>query len=78
MGRFDTGAQEEVIEKVIGLITHVLMSPFYWLWTSWMSKNLPNVIENMFFILNSCLWGVAIEYGYSNYKMHGMKIENST
>jgi hypothetical protein len=44
------------------------MSPMYLLWNSWASKHIHDVIENLLFIVNSFLWGVAIEYLYSKYK----------
>jgi hypothetical protein len=40
------------------LAADVLMLPGQLVWTSWASKNLPNVVEWLVFIANSALWGL--------------------
>ena len=68
MDRFDSLKEATLIEKSIEYITLVLMSPLYWLWTSWMSKNIHDSIEWLLFLLNSGLWGLVIENIYSKIK----------
>lgn len=69
MDRFDNPRDPTLIENAFKNITQVLMSPLFWLWTPWMSKNVHNIIEWLLFILNSGLWALLIEYFYSIYKL---------
>ena len=69
MDRFDTLNEPTSIEKAIDYTTQVLMSPLYWLWTPWMSKNLHDSIEWLLFLLNSVLWGFLIEKIYIKIKL---------
>jgi hypothetical protein len=39
------------------IISNALMFPFGVVWTSWASQNLPDLVEWVFFIANSALWG---------------------
>jgi hypothetical protein len=68
MDEFDGKREITTFEEISQKITVILMSPMYLLWNSWASKHIHDVIENLLFILNSVLWGVAIEYLYSKYK----------
>ena len=68
MDEFDGNGEITIFEEISQQITVILMSPMYLLWDSWASKHIHDVIENLLFILNSVIWGVAIEYLYSKYK----------
>ena len=48
------------IERFSGSLVKVLMQPVMSLWTPWMSKNMPNMVEWVLVIANSLLWGFAI------------------
>ena len=74
MDRFDSLKEPTLIEKSIEYITLVLMSPLYWLWTSWMSKNVHDSIEWLLFLLNSGLWGLVIGNVYSKIKLRNISI----
>ncbi len=52
--------QPTVIERLVDRTAGVLMQPGMSLWTPWMSKNMPNVVEWMLCVGNSLLWGFAI------------------
>ena len=52
--------QPTVIERLAEWTAGVLMQPGMSLWTPWMSKNMPNVVEWMLCVGNSFLWGFAI------------------
>lgn len=39
-----------------------LLLPGCLVWTSWMSKNMPNFIEWALFLANSALWGFGIAF----------------
>ena len=52
--------QPTVVERIIDVTAKILMQPGMSLWTPWMSKNMPNVVEWIFFAGNSLLWGFAI------------------
>jgi hypothetical protein len=61
MERFDTGVVEEsTSESIANLITMLLSLPGHLLWTSWASKNLPNIFEWALVIINSLLWGYCL------------------
>ena len=49
-----------VIERVAVPLAGILMQPGMSLWTPWMSKNMPNVVEWGLCLFNSCLWGSAL------------------
>ena len=68
MDKFDGKGEITTFEEISQKITVILMSPMYLLWNSWASKHIHDIIENLLFIINSVLWGVAIEYLYSKYK----------
>ena len=68
MDEFDGKGEITIFEEISQKITVILMSPMYLLWNSWASKHIHDVIENILFILNSVLWGAAVEYLYSKYK----------
>lgn len=68
MDEFDGKGEITTFEEISHKITIILMSPMYLLWNSLASKHIHDVIENLLFIINSVLWGVAIEYLYSKYK----------
>ncbi len=68
MDEFDGKGEITTFEEISQKITVILMSPMYLLWNSWASKHIHDLIEHLLFILNSVLWGVAIEYLYSKYK----------
>ena len=68
MVKFDGKGEITTFEEISQKITVILMSPMYLLWNSWASKNIHDGIEFVLFILNSVLWGAAIEYLYSKYK----------
>lgn len=74
MDRFDYPRDPTIIEKIFESITLVLMSPLYWLWTPWMSKNAHDVLENILFLFNSGIWGLVIERYYSKYKRRKISI----
>jgi hypothetical protein len=67
MDEFDGKRKITTFEEISQKITVILMSPMYLLWNSWASKHIHDAIENLLFILNSVLWGVAIEYSYLKY-----------
>jgi len=52
--------QPTVIERLADWTAGVLMQPGVSLWTPWMSKNMPNVVEWTLFVGNSLLWGFVI------------------
>ena len=56
----DSSVQISIIAKIASVIVDVLWQPFLSVWTPWMSKNIPNSVEWIAFILNSMLWGFAI------------------
>ena len=68
MDEIDGKGKITAFEEISKKITVVLMSPVSLLWNSWASKNIHDGIEFVLFILNSVLWGAAIEYLYSKYK----------
>lgn len=68
MNEFDGKGEMTAFEEMAQKVTVVLMSPLYLVWNSWASKHIHNLIENLLFIANSVLWGIAVEYLYSKYK----------
>ena len=68
MDELDEKGEITIFETISQKLTVILMSPMYLLWNSWASQHIHNVIENVLFILNSVVWGVAIEYLYSRYR----------
>ncbi|MHC4229588.1 MAG: hypothetical protein ACYSW0_19320 [Planctomycetota bacterium] len=48
------------VEKVSGAVLMVLWQPAYSLWTPWMSKHLPNIVEWVLLFANSLLWGFVL------------------
>ena len=43
--------------RTVEVAANVLMFPGFLVWTPWASKNLPNAVEWLVFIVNSSLWG---------------------
>ena len=68
MDEFDGKGEVTAFEEMSQKITVVLMSPVYFLWNSWASKNIHDAIEFVLFVFNSILWGTAAEYIYAKYK----------
>ena len=56
-------------EQTAGKLFEILMQPGVSLWTPWMSKNLPNFIEWILFIINSILWGIVLFFVISLIKL---------
>jgi hypothetical protein len=50
------------VSDTLGDIVGILMLPGRLVWTSWMSKNMPNSIEWALFLANSALWGFGIAF----------------
>ena len=50
------------IERVADHLSGILMQPGMSLWTQWMSKNMPNVVEWGLCVANSLLWGFVIAF----------------
>ncbi len=56
--RFDNPELPRVFgETAAEWTAKVLMLPGRVVWTSWASKNLPNIVEWLLFLGNSALWG---------------------
>ena len=72
MDMFDSPKDPTIIERASTHLTQILMSPLYWLWTPWMSKNVHHSIEWILFLLNSGLWGLVIEHYYSKYRLRNI------
>lgn len=68
MDAFDGKREMTIGDKLFGNITIVLLSPLHLLWNSWACKNISNIVENALFLLNSVLWGTALEFLYSRFK----------
>lgn len=52
--------QPSLVERVADALAGFLMQPGMSLWTSWVSKNMPNVVEWGLCLLNSLLWGIVL------------------
>lgn len=48
------------ITDLANIAVSILMQPMTSLWTKWMSQNIPNAIEFIIFLLNSCIWGIGL------------------
>jgi hypothetical protein len=60
MEAFDNPDYEpSAIDRFIGPLAEILMQPGMSLWTPWMSKNMPNIVEWTLFVANSLLWGLV-------------------
>jgi len=55
----DLAAEPTTFERVAWGAATVLSAPGRWLWTSWASRNLPDVVEWALVLANSLLWGAA-------------------
>jgi hypothetical protein len=75
MDEFDGIRQITSFERFSGHMTEILMSPAYLLWNSWASKNLPDIVEMILFLMNSVLWGTTLDLIYSNFLRHKAKRE---
>jgi hypothetical protein len=51
--------QLSMVERVAVALAGILMQPGMSLWTPWMSKKMPNVVEWGLCLFNSLLWGVV-------------------
>ena len=61
MEEFDNPHYEpSIIERVADQLSEILMQPIMSLWTPWMSKNMPNVVEWGLCVINSLLWGIVL------------------
>lgn len=54
--------EPSVIERGADHLSGILMQPGRSLWTPWMSKNMPGIVEWGLCIANSLLWGFAITF----------------
>ncbi|MBN1588485.1 MAG: hypothetical protein JW888_03130 [Pirellulales bacterium] len=52
--------QPGVIAQLADSTARILMQPGMSLWTPWMSKNLPNIVEWILFLGNSLFWGLGL------------------
>ena len=52
--------QPSLVERVADALAGILMQPGMSLWTPWVSKNMPNVVEWGLCLLNSLLWGIVL------------------
>ena len=48
------------IERIAARLAGVLAQPGRSLWTPWMSRNMPNVVEWGLCLINSVLWGTIL------------------
>jgi len=63
MEAFDNPHYEpSVIERVAYRLSGILMQPGMSLWTTWMSKNMPNIFEWGLCVINSLLWGIVLAF----------------
>jgi membrane protease YdiL (CAAX protease family) len=61
MAEFDNlDYQPSIVENLADHTAAILMQPGISLWTPWMSKNMPDVVEWGLCLANSLLWGVTI------------------
>ncbi len=68
MDAFDGTGELTAWGRLSGTITEVLMSPLYLLWNEWASRNVPDAVEMILFLMNSVLWGTGIETLYGQYR----------
>ena len=60
MEAFDNPDYEpSAIDRFVGPLAEILMQPGMSLWTPWMSKNMPNIVEWTLCVANSLLWGLV-------------------
>jgi hypothetical protein len=52
--------QPSMIGRIADHLAGIITQPALSLWTPWMSKNMPNMLEWVLFIANSMLWGRII------------------
>jgi hypothetical protein len=52
--------QPSSVERVADTLAGILMQPGMSLWTPWVSKTMPNVVEWGLCLLNSLLWGIVL------------------
>jgi uncharacterized membrane protein len=68
MAEFDNpDYQQSMVERVADHTTAILMQPGISLWTPWMSKNMPDVVEWVLCLANSLLWGLAMTLLLNNF-----------
>jgi len=54
--------QPSMIGRIADHLAGILTQPALSLWTPWMSKNMPNMLEWVLFIANSMLWGAVVAF----------------
>jgi hypothetical protein len=47
-------------EKISNVLAGILILPLDLIWSPWMSKHLPDIVEWILFLFNSLLWGFVI------------------
>jgi hypothetical protein len=52
--------QPSMVEHVADSLAGILMQPGMSLWTPWMSKNMPDIVEWGLCLFNSLLWGIVL------------------
>lgn len=50
-----------MIERIADPLAGILMQPGMSLWTPWMSKKMPDVVEWGLCLFNSLLWGIVLD-----------------
>jgi hypothetical protein len=58
--------QLSAIDRFVGPLAEILMQPGMSLWTPWMSKNMPNIVEWTLCVANSLLWGLVFALEFSS------------
>ena len=52
--------QPSAVGHVADQLAVIIMQPGISCWTPWMSKNMPDVVEWGFYLINSLLWGIVL------------------
>ena len=73
MDEFDGKREMTSFERVCGNAAEILMSPAYLFWNSWASRNVPDVVEQLLFLMNSLVWGTAIDALYAAVRQGGWR-----
>ncbi len=62
MDDFDRGERTSPTQtqKVAHVLTPILMQPVLSLWTPWMAKHTPLLVQHFLFFANSMLWGFGV------------------
>jgi hypothetical protein len=61
MGRFDNGEPATIVERVLGVLTSIMRLPLVSI-ISMIIRPSGIILEHLPFLLNSLLWGVAINW----------------